>query len=215
MGWLLLVGIVLVLTLPEIFLNLKWGAKFKKRKEDNIPYNLKLSELVAKLKDTEKYEDWKASQVLRKDILWLQTIYSYEFSSRTSYKVYGSDSIDKLSVLRSFKKQDLITPESFSFSDKRHKIYTENIAIKFEDVYYVVNKTAEKIANDENYCVENEDANNNRYSEKLLPFHKDFIEKALLFQYHFNKDNPEDVFGIPIMRPETFKKLIIRLKKFN
>jgi hypothetical protein len=215
MGWLLLIGIILVLTLAGIFLNSKWGAEFKKRKEDNIPYNLKLSELIAKLKDTEKYEDWKASQILRKDILWLQTIYACEYSSRTSHKVYGGDSIDKLSILRSFRKQDLLTPESFSFSDKRHKIYTENIAIKFEDVFYVVNKTAEKISNDENYSVDNEDASDNRYSEMLLPFPKGFIEKALLFQYHFNKENPEDVFGVPIMRPESFKKLINRLNKFN
>ena len=215
MGWLLLVGIILVLILPGIFLNSKWGAKFKKRKEDNIPYNQKLSELNAKLKDTEKYEDWRASQILRKDILWLQTIYGFEYSSKASYKIYGGDSIDKLSILRSFKKQDLLTPDSFSFSDKRHKIYTENIAIKFEDVYYVVNKTAEKISNDENYSVESEDASDNRYSEMLLPFPKGFIEKALLFQYHFNKETPEDVFGVPIMRPESFKKLLIRLNKFN
>jgi len=217
MVWLILVGLALLFIIPDLYSNSGFAKKRREKRELNRPYNSKWIQLVSKLKDAEQYKDWKSQQVLRKELLWLQTIYSYEYSSRSSFKgydPYGTNETNKKDIKASFKNADLITPEIFSFSNKMHKIFTENIAAQFEQLFSEVNKTDRKLNENPDYNFQLE-KDKVFFDENLLPLPKDYIEKALLFQYAFNTEHPEKVFDMQIMRPEYFQELIEKLKNFR
>jgi len=221
MWWLIIVGLVLfVLSEPLLmrYNNSAYARKRKKDKKKKLPYNFKWTQLVSKIKDAEKYDDWKTSQTLRKELLWLETIYSHEYSLQSRSRVYSQNSVDKEKIIANFKKEDLIGPEVFSLADKRHKIYTENVAIAFEQTLSKVNENKPDfldVLNPISANISDKNLEGNQFRESFLPYPKDFITKALSFQYLCNTEDPEYALGIQIMRPAYFTELKEKLTKFQ
>lgn len=158
---------------------------FKKRKQNKIkkyPYLLKWNQLVNEIANAEKYNDWRVTQNLRKELQWLASINTYVYneeiknrnlnSSNLSerikanpYEETNSMDIDKIhnSVYLKFRNSDIALPTVFNMENPWHKQYAEDITCDFEKTLYSAK------------------ANELPYLESSLLLPKEFIYNVLSF----------------------------------
>lgn len=213
MVWIIIIGILLLLfsgPISEFYKESNYALRRKERKNQNLPYNIKRTKLLEEIGNAEKYDDWKNVQNLRKDLLWLETILEFEYHKR-------GIKIGKENIISNFTNKDIIVPDIFSFKDLKHQLYAENAGIAFEQAYSKVvdiDLGFTKALNPESANSPKESDENNKFSEKNLPYPRDFINKALSFLYAYHKENPKYEHGVNQMPPDYFEELTKKLELF-
>ena len=185
MIWVIIICLLLLLFSMPLVEGVKNSNYFKKRKQNKInksPYLLKWKQLVNEIANAEKYNDWRVTQNLRKELQWLVSINTYVYNEEIKKRNLNSSSLSERiqanlyretnsmdtveiqnSVYLKFKESDIVSPAVFGIENPWHKQYAEDIASDFEKNLYKAK------------------SNQPPYLESSLLLPREFIYNALSF----------------------------------